>query len=288
MRRLTRSLFAAFAAVAFALPAARRSRRKSACAWATTSRSAACTTRATRCSRSSSKSAARARSASMSSRPRSLASEVAMVEGVRLGSIDMICANAPNAATVDSRARPVQRRLPVPGPAALRARRQRSEVRQAHRRPHREQEPRHQADRLLLGGCAQHLQPQGLGRQPRRSEGREDPRAEQPGRGEGLEHVRRDPDADELRRGVPGAAVRRARRGRKRARRRRLEQALRGREVHLADRASAQPFGAATSTRRSSRACRPTCRRSCSTRRPKPRCTSARRTPSSSPPRPTG
>ena len=52
---------------------------------------------------------------------------------------------------------------------------------------------------------------------PGRAERHQDPRDEQPGRGEGLEYVRHDPHADELRRGLSGAAVRRARRGRERA-----------------------------------------------------------------------
>ena len=99
MRRLALAVFAALAAVAFALPAP-SSRRKSACGWATTSPSAACTTRATRCSRSSSRSAARDKIRVDVFPAAQLGAEVAMVEGVRLGSIDVICANSPNAATV--------------------------------------------------------------------------------------------------------------------------------------------------------------------------------------------
>ena len=217
-----------------------------------------------------------------------LGSEVAMVEGVRLGSIDVICANAPNAAAFVPELGLFSVAYLFKDIAALRARRERPAVRQAHRRDHRQQEPRHQAHRLLRRRRAQHLQPQGLGGQPRRPEGREDPRAEQPDRGQGVEDLRRDPDADELRRGLPGAAVRRARRGRERPGGHRVEQAQRGGQVHQPDRAPAQPLGRCTSTRRSSRACRPTCRRSCWTRPRKPPSTSARRTPSSSPRRPTG
>ena len=181
-----------------------------------------------------------------------LGSEVAMVEGLRLGSIDVICANAPNAATV------------VPELGLFSVAYLFKDIAHFERVVNDPNFAKRideivagknlgiKLRRLLRRRRAQHLQPQGLGGQPRRPQGREDPRAEQPGRGEGVEDVRRHPDADELRRGLPGAAVRRARRGRERARGDRVEQALRSGEVRLADRAPAQPLGAATSTRRSS------------------------------------
>ena len=141
-----------------------------------------------------------------------------MIEGVRMGSLDARVAHVANASTVV----PELALFSVP---------YLFKDRDHYERVLNDPKFRERIDALVasknLGikvigyysaGVRNAVHPPRTGDHARRAEGHQDPRHEQPGRGQGLEHARHHPDADEFRRGLPGAAVGRAGRRRERAR----------------------------------------------------------------------
>ena len=121
-----------------------------------------------------------------------------MVEGLRLGSIDVICAK-PERRGLRAGARPFSvaylfKDIPH-------FRRWRTSSSQADRRDHRSRTSASSASGFYAADV-RNIYSRRARSPARRPQGREDPGAEQPDRGQGLEDLRRDPDPDELRRGV--------------------------------------------------------------------------------------
>ena len=212
-----------------------------------------------------------------------LGSEVAMIEGMRIGSVDGAVIHVANASTVVPELALFSVSYLFKDADHFENVGERSEVPGTDRVAGREQEARPQGDRLLFGRRAQRLHPQGPGLDAGGPQGHQDPRDEQPDRGEDLVDDRHHPDADEFRRGLPVAADRRARRGRERPLGDRVEPPLRGGEDHHPDRAPALARRCCSSTSASSTACRRTSRRRCSRQDARPRSSSASATPSSTP-----